>query len=307
MSDDPDLPSASARGKPLRGVRVLSLALNLPGPAALLRLQNMGARCLKFEPPAPAGAPAISSADPMSQYSASAYASLHQGIKRVEVDLKSQRGQTRLQRELARTDVLLTSFRPAALARLGLAPQALRQRYPALSVVAIVGAPGARANQPGHDLTYLAQADLVSGLTLPTSLFADMAGALLASEAVLQAVLRQKTRGKNSFHQVALSAAADWLALPRRWGLTLSHNILGGAHAGYRVYPCQDGRVALAALEPHFAAALCAVAGLPAPAAKAMWQADMHTAVAAFLASKTRQQIDALAARHDLPLHVLPA
>ena len=52
----------------LKGVRVLSLALNLPGPAALMRCQRMGASCVKLEPPAPAGAPAGSSGDPMAWY-----------------------------------------------------------------------------------------------------------------------------------------------------------------------------------------------------------------------------------------------
>ncbi|MFA7558816.1 MAG: CoA transferase, partial [Hydrogenophaga sp.] len=64
--------------KPLRGVRVLSLALNLPGPAALLRLKAMGAICVKAEPPAPKGAPAGTSGDPMGQYSPEAYTTLHE-------------------------------------------------------------------------------------------------------------------------------------------------------------------------------------------------------------------------------------
>jgi crotonobetainyl-CoA:carnitine CoA-transferase CaiB-like acyl-CoA transferase len=143
--------------KPLRGVRVLSLALNLPGPAALMRLKAMGASCLKAEPPGPKAAPAGTSGDPMGQYNAQAYATLHKGIKVITIDLKSDKGQAALHRELARTDVLLTSFRPSALAKLGLGWKTLHKAYPALSVVAVVGAPGARAEEPGHDLTYLAR------------------------------------------------------------------------------------------------------------------------------------------------------
>src|SRR3990167_9753364 len=203
--------------KPLRGVRVLSLALNLPGPAALMRLKAMGATCLKAEPPGPKGA----NGDPMGQYNPTAYATMHSGIKVVTVDLKTDKGQQRLHKELARTDLLLTSFRPSALAKLGLSWKALHKAYPVLSVVAIVGAPGARAEEPGHDLTYLADAGLVTGLELPATLFADMGGALMASEAALKAVLAQKTRGQGSFQEVALSDAAAWLALPRDWGLTL--------------------------------------------------------------------------------------
>ncbi len=293
--------------KPLRGVRVLSLALNLPGPAALMRLKAMGATCLKAEPPGPKGAAAGTSGDPMGQYNPQAYATLHDGIKVLTIDLKSEQGQARLHKELARTDVLLTSFRPSALVKLGLSWRALRKAYPALSVVAIVGAPGARAEEPGHDLTYLADAGLVTGLDLPATLFADMGGALMASEATLKAVLLQKTSGKGSFQEVALADSAAWLALPRSWGLTQPRGAVGGAHAGYRVYPCRDGRVAVAALEPHFAAALCAAAGVPMADLRTLFKPATHVAIAAFLAGQTRQQLDRLAMDHDIPLHTLAA
>ncbi|OGB34728.1 MAG: CoA-transferase [Burkholderiales bacterium RIFCSPLOWO2_02_FULL_66_35] len=293
--------------KPLRGVRILSLALNLPGPAALMRLKAMGATCLKAEPPGPKGAPAGTSGDPMGQYNRTAYATLHDGIKILTIDLKSDKGQARLHQELARSDVLLTSFRPSALVKLGLGWKALHKAHPQLSVVAIVGAPGARAEEPGHDLTYLADAGLITGLDLPATLFADMGGALMASEAVLQAVLVQKTSGKGSFQAVALSDAASWLALPRSWGLTQAQGAVGGAHAGYSVYPCKNGRVAVAALEPHFAAALCAAAGVPFEGMGTMFKPDTHTAMARFLAGKTRQQLDKLAIAKDIPLHTLAA
>ncbi len=102
--------------KPLRGVRVLSLALNLPGPGALMRLRAMGASCLKIEPPGPGGV----SGDPMGQYNPTAYAQMHQGIKLRTLDLKTDKGQAGLHKELARTDVLIVSFRPSALRKLGL-------------------------------------------------------------------------------------------------------------------------------------------------------------------------------------------
>lgn len=301
--------SSSARPapslQPLRGVRVLSLALNLPGPAALMRLKAMGARCVKAEPPGPKGAPAGTSGDPMGQYNARAYATLHDGIRVLSMDLKSEKGQAALHKELARTDVLLTSFRPSALEKLQLGWKGLHKRHPGLSVVAIVGAPGARAEEPGHDLTYLADAGLVTGLELPATLFADMGGALMASEAVLKAVLAQKAQGKSTFQEIALSDAADWLALPRTWGLTQPAGAVGGAHAGYRVYPCKDGRVAVAALEPHFAAALCTAAGLPVADLRSLFKPHTHAAIASFLQGRTRKQLDRLAVEKDIPLHTL--
>ena len=286
---------------PLRAldqVRILSLALNLPGPAALMRCRRMGAACTKFEPPA---------GDPMRHYNPGAYAELHEGVSVRTVDLKTEAGQSVAHEELARTDVLLTSFRPSALRKLGLDWPQLQARHPLLSQVAIVGGPGAAAEVPGHDLTYLAEHGLVTSTDLPATLFADMAGSLMASEAILQAALRRANdpQAPGRHFEIALSDAAGYVALPRRWGLTQPAGSVGGAHACYRVYPCKDGRVAVAALEPHFAAALCAAAGLPQPDMQALFAPGTHRAIAAFLASKTRAELDALAAEKDIPLHTL--
>jgi crotonobetainyl-CoA:carnitine CoA-transferase CaiB-like acyl-CoA transferase len=95
----------------LKGIRVLSLCLNLPGPAALMRCRQMGATCVKLEPPA---------GDPMGLYQATAYKVLHEGVRVITADLKSAPGQKVLHGELAKADVLLTSFRPSALDKLGL-------------------------------------------------------------------------------------------------------------------------------------------------------------------------------------------
>jgi alpha-methylacyl-CoA racemase len=287
----------------LEGTRVLSLALNLPGPAAMMRCRQMGATCVKLEPPA---------GDPMGHYNKTAYAQLHEGVKVLTADLKTEAGQKVLQRELAKTDVLLTSFRPSALDKLGIGWPKLHVAYPALSQVAIVGAPGESAEEPGHDLTYLAANGLVPGLELPATLYADMSGSLMASEAVLQAALRQQERYAGTgephtgiFIEVALSEAARYLAVPREWGLTQPTGSVGGAHAGYRVYPCKDGRVAVAALEPHFAAALCAAADAPFRNGGTMMSPPTHEAIAAFLLTQTREQLDRLAMAKDIPLHTM--
>ena len=287
----------------LQGCRLLSLALNLPGPAAVMRCRKMGAGCVKLEPPA---------GDPMRHYNPLAYGQMHEGVKVIEADLKTDAGQKILHRELARTDVLLTSFRPSALRKLGLEWKQLHTTYPNLSQVAIVGAAGERAEQPGHDLTYLADNGLVPGLELPATLYADMSGSLTASEAVLQAALVRNERyagsGENHpqgvFIEVALADAAGYLALPRQWGLTAPDGAVGGAHAGYAVYPCKDGRVAVAALEPHFAAALCKVAGVSTPDPR-MGAPATRAAVADYFTQRTRAELGQLALNHDLPLHCM--
>ena len=282
--------------KALKGVRVLSLSLNLPGPAALMRCKAMGASCVKLEPP---------NGDPMGLYNPNAYEQLHLGVRIAKADLKTELGQRALHRELAKTDVLLTSFRPSALKKLGLTWKLLHKQYPQLNMVAIVGAPGARAEEPGHDLTYMAENGLIPGLDLPASLYADMGGSLMATEAVLQAVLTQRSKSKGVQIEVALSEAAAYIGLPRTWGLTQPGAAVGGGHAGYRVYACKDGRVAVAALEPHFAASLCALAGVAVEGMKTLFLPQTHQTIEAWLATKTRQQLDDLAVKHDIPLHTL--
>jgi crotonobetainyl-CoA:carnitine CoA-transferase CaiB-like acyl-CoA transferase len=246
----------------------------------------------------------------MGVYKPDAYATLHKGVQVVRADLKTAKGQASLHKRLAKTDVLITSFRPSALVKLGLSWASLHRQYPSLCLVSIVGAPGLRADEPGHDLTYLAENDLVKGLDLPSTLYADMGGSLLTTEAVLQALLLRhrpgRYAGKGVFQEIALSDAAAYLALPRHWGLTTSDGDVGGAHAGYRVYPCKNGRVAVAALEQHFANRLCEAAGLPAVAAKQMRSRSTHNNLATFFASQTRQQLDKLATTNDIPLHTLP-
>ena len=299
--------------KTLTGVRILSVALNLPGPAAMMRLADMGAKCSKLEPLPAKGMPQKSTADPMGLYAPHAYAQLHQGVTVVQADLKTEKGQAQLHKLLASTDVLLTSFRPSALKKLGLAWADLHGQFPTLNMVSIVGSTGAGAEIPGHDLTYLAAHGLVTGLDLPATLFADMAGSVQASEAVLKVLWQRakpgRSNGKGVFHEVALEDAAAYLALPRHWGLTAPKGSVGGAHAGYQVYACANGRVAVAALEPHFAAKLLELAGVvktASPSSDPMLRPATKTQLAAYFAKLTRQQINALARQHDLPLMSLP-
>ncbi|MFM2083818.1 MAG: hypothetical protein RLY95_636 [Pseudomonadota bacterium] len=285
--------------KPLKGIRIVSLALNLPGPAALMRCRALGATCIKIEPLAAGGG------DPMKAYNPAAYVQMHLGVRTLALDLKSEKGQARLGLELDKADVLLTSFRPSALKRLGLDWQSLRKRHPQLWQVAIVGGEGDAAEVAGHDLTYLAEQGLVTGLDLPATLFADMTGSLLAVEAILCAALQKKMATKPQQIRVSLGAAAKYLAFPRSWGLTWSSGAVGGAHAGYQVYKCKDGRAAVAALEPHFAKNLCSLAGIATQGFAAMMQPKTKADLKRWFAKQTCAALDAWAEQHDLPIYTL--
>ena len=164
----------------LQGLRVVTTALNLPGPAACARLRDLGATVAKIEPPA---------GDPFEQFCPSWYRRLHEGMTVGRLDLKSETGRRAMARLLDSADILVTAQRASALARLGLDAEALARAHPRLCHVAITGHAPPDDELPGHDLTYLAAHGLVAPPHLPPTLFADMAGAERAVSAALALVI----------------------------------------------------------------------------------------------------------------------
>jgi crotonobetainyl-CoA:carnitine CoA-transferase CaiB-like acyl-CoA transferase len=230
----------------LTGRRVVTLAINVPGPVAAARLRELGARVTKVEPP---------DGDPLALAAPEWYRELAGGDV-VRLDLKASDGRARLDELLAGSDLLLTAQRPSALARLGLAWPQLHERFPRLAQVAIVGERS--SERPGHDLTYLAKRGLVEPPKLPRTLAADLLGAeraVTASVAVLSSP-------EPTYVEVALADAAELLAQPLRRGLTAAEGILGGGFPGYGLYEASDGWIAVAALEPRFRQRLATELGL---------------------------------------------
>jgi crotonobetainyl-CoA:carnitine CoA-transferase CaiB-like acyl-CoA transferase len=237
----------------LQNRRVVSLAMNVPGPVAAAGLRDMGASILKIEPP---------DGDPLAASSPEWYAEINAGMEIRRVDLKSADGASWLAGQLASADLLLTSSRPASLARLGLRRPEVSDRYRQLCWVAIVGAPAPRQEVPGHDLTYQAAHGLVDPPALPRTLISDLAGAQQSVIAAL-ALLLARERGEGAgYAEVALEDAARLFANPIRHGLTSQNGALGGGLAIYNVYQAQDGWVAVGALEPHFRRAIGAALGV---------------------------------------------
>ena len=229
--------------KPLSDMKVVTLAVNLPGPVAARHLLRLGARVLKVEPPA---------GDPMSLYLDRWYHALNAGQEVLVLDLKESAERERLFEELATADLLLTASRPRALEGLGLGWEGLHDRFPHLCMVQIVGYPSPHENEPGHDLTYQAAQGLLVPPHLPRTLIADMAGGERAAAEAL-ALLLARERGQGSGCAIVpLSAVVEALAEPLRQGLTAAGNLLGGGLAEYNLYPAREGWIAVAALEPHF-------------------------------------------------------
>lgn len=227
----------------LHGIRVVNLAVNLPGPAAAQRLSVMGATVVKVEPP---------SGDPMEIYYAGWYRDMAAGHELIRLDLKSPEGIQQLEGLLSNADVLLSATRPSAMQRLGLDPESLQIRFPRLCQVSIVGYPAPRDNEAGHDLTYQASMGLLDPPHMPKSLLSDMAGSEQAVSAALGLLFQRERTGVGGSATVALSEAAAVFAEPLRYGSTIPGASLGGGIPEYNIYQTSDGWVAVAALEPHF-------------------------------------------------------
>jgi alpha-methylacyl-CoA racemase len=279
------MPDASSnRFQPLAGLKIVSLAINLPGPVAIGRLRDMGAQITKIEPP---------EGDPLATACLPWYRDLHENVTVLRLDLKKPNDLARLFEILHQTDLLLTSSRPAALARLGLAWEDLHRKCPRLCHVAIVGHLPPHDNRPGHDLTYQASLGLLSPPDLPPALLADLGGAVEAVSAAV-ALLLARERGQGAgIAVVSLAEAARRLGLSHEYGLTTPAGVLGGALPGYNLYQAADGWVAVAALEPHFADRLARELNIPSLT---------HDLVAQVFRSRPVQEWEDWAVPRDLPI-----
>jgi crotonobetainyl-CoA:carnitine CoA-transferase CaiB-like acyl-CoA transferase len=228
----------------LRGIRIVSLALNAPGPAAAARLTQFGAEVTKIEPP---------EGDALSKFAPDWYAQLTRGQKILQLDLKDATGKKQLDDLLDNADLLLASFRPSALQRLGLDWATLHSRHPRLCFVGIIGHPAPEEERTGHDLTYQADLGLLRPPQMPPTLFIDLAGAERTVSMVLALLNRMARTGKAGYAWVSLYECARDLAAPLQAGLTIPGGVLGGGYPLYGFYQASDGWVAIAALEPRFA------------------------------------------------------
>lgn len=267
---------------PLTGVNAVSLAINLPGPAACARLAEFGASVIKVEPPG---------GDPLARVAEGWYAELAGRQTVITLDLKAAGDRAKLDELLADADLLITSMRPTALQRLGLA--APHEQFPRLSLVEIVGHDGDLADEPGHDLNYQAAQGTLTPPHMPRVPLADLLGAERAVSTALAALHARALTGVGAVYRVALADAAAWAGGAVRHGLMGEGSILGGAFPGYRIYECADGHVALGALESHFFARTLETFGAD----------GTHDSIRTAFSDKTVAELEAIAAEADIPLN----
>lgn len=262
----------SSGSLPLKGVRVLDLSRLLPGPYASMVLADLGADVVKIEEPN--GGDYLRHMPPLlpdSDESALFYA-LNRNKRSLVLDLKSEAGAGALRRLVPRADVLLESFRPGVMDRLGLGFPALSALNPKLIYCAIsgFGQSGPDAMKAGHDLTYLARSGVLGyggqpkgPVALPGGQMADLGGSLFSLVGILAALHERHQSGRGRLIDISMTEAslafihmslgARLASGPGAPPLSRGIEALNGGYACYRAYRTQDGRyLAVGALEPKF-------------------------------------------------------
>ena len=301
----------------LSGLRVLDLTRLLPGGLFTQLFADLGADVVKVEDTGAGdylrwSEPAYDGDDDSAR--AAGFLWLNRGKRSIRLDLKQEAGRAVLLDLVRGADVLVESFRPGVLDRLGLGYDALAAANPRLVLCSVsgYGQDSPRSGRSGHDINYLA----LSGLTALTGAaggppapsagqFADIGVALLGAFAVLAALRERDGSGRGQHVDVSLfDASILWLGLlvakqlcdgePVRRGIT-------ERGVCYRLYACADGHVALAALEPKFWQAFCRGIGREDLVAHP-WDPEgsaAHAALERVFASRTRAQWEQFASEND--------
>ncbi|TVR99856.1 MAG: CoA transferase [Rhodospirillales bacterium] len=255
----------------LEGVRVLDLSQYLPGPFASRLLADMGADVVKVEPPG--GEPGrrldANGRETVSPY----YHVVNAGKRIVDLDLRSEAGQSTLCRLVESADVLLESFRPGVLERLGFGEHRLKALNPSLVHCALsgFGQTGPLRLVSGHDLNYVAVTGALDATgtaetpVIPFPPMSDHAGALMAVISVLGALMARARGGGGAYLDVSLSESLMFLQeLAFAFDAKRGRGLLTGGSACYQIYRTADGRfVTLSPLEPKFWANFCNAVGRP--------------------------------------------
>jgi alpha-methylacyl-CoA racemase len=239
--------SFPAAVRPLDGVTVVDLSRHLPGPFASRELLELGARVIRLLPPG---------GDPMAELAPAWHEAMNAGKETVLLDLKTKPEQGRAL--CAEADVVLESFRPGVVERLGVGPDDLPESVVYCSLTGFGS--GRHVNRAGHDLNYLGWAGVLADTApaLPPTQIADLAGgALTAVTRILAALLQRERTGRGARIVVSMTHSAHRLVSHRLGGEPIPRLLTGGL-ACYGIYATADGRhLTVAALEGHFFARLC--------------------------------------------------
>jgi alpha-methylacyl-CoA racemase len=305
----------------LEGVKVLDLTRLLPGGFCTLLLADFGADVLKVEdtgmgdyvrwaPPHYEGAE--------ESATSSLFLALNRNKRSIRINLKEERGREVLLRLVKEYDVVIESFRPGVMDRLGVGYERLREENPRVIYCAITGygQDGPYRDRSGHDMNYLGLIGLL-GLTgeqggppiQSAGQIADIGGgALMGAFGVLAALHERERSGEGQLVDVSMAdGALAWLAMvagryfadgqvPKRGELDLA-----GRFVCYRPYACKDGWVTLGALEPKFFQAWCRGVGREDLIEKQFEPpgSEAHGEIERIFLERTREEWREFASQHD--------
>ena len=273
----------------LQGVKVLDLTRLLPGPFLTMILADLGADVVKVEEPRRGDY--MRDFPPRGEGPSGRYTAVNRNKRSVTMDLKDDHERERFLRMAARADVVVESFRPGVMDRLGVGYEALRERNGRIVLCSIsgYGQTGPYRDRAGHDINYLALAGVLamSGQdpdgppALAGVQIADLGGgALWGALGILAALVDRDRTGRGAHLDISMTEGALAL-LASEFGIvdagpsppTRGTGLLNGGAARYGVYETRDGGyLSVGALEPQFLARLAAATGLelaPGPAAEA--------------------------------------
>jgi alpha-methylacyl-CoA racemase len=318
---------------PLEGIRVLDLSRLLPGGFCSLLLADFGADVLKVEDTSMGdyirwSPPYIDGADDSAK--SALFLSLNRNKRSIRLDLKNERGREALLALVRDHDVVLESFRPGVLDRLGVGYERMREVNPGIVYCAIsgYGQSGPRRDASGHDMNYLGLVGLL-GLTgerggepvQAAGQIADLGGGALMAAFGIMAALRERDgapardgrpaqpgSGEGQIVDVSMAdGALSWLAMvaaahfadgvvPHRGDLPLAGSLIC-----YRPYECADGWVTLGALEPKFWQAWCRGVDREDLIAKQFERpgSNAHAEVQTIFRARTRAEWESFAREHD--------
>ena len=251
----------------LSDVRILDLTRLLPGAFCTLMLADLGADVIKVEDTE--SGDYLRWTPPMVDGYSAMFHALNRNKRSVALNLKSDAGRDAFLDLVRTADVVLESFRPGVLQRLGLGYETLAARNERLVLCSIsgYGQDGPYRDRAGHDLNYAALAGVLSTQgesgtvpAMPALQVGDYgAGALHAAVAILAALHQRAQSGRGQHCDIAMldglvswmsAQAAEFFAtheVPRPGSL-----VLNGRYPCYRTYRCADGAATVAALEPKF-------------------------------------------------------
>lgn len=258
---------------PLQSIRVLDLTRLLPGPYCTMLLADFGAEVIKVEDPKLGDY--ARGYEPKFDEDSAVFHLLNRNKKSICLDLKTKEGKEHFLKLVENADVVVESFRPGVMERLGLDYETLKSINPGLIYCAVTGygQTGPYADLPGHDINYISYAGLLYLMgerggkpVIPAAQIADIGGgALPAAVGILLALVEKQKSGKGQFVDISMmdgviswlqTSLPDYLAtnvLPKRGEQKLS-----GGLACYQVYETKDNRwLSVGALEPKFWAAFC--------------------------------------------------